>query len=700
MIQNNKADDELHHQQTVKKYQQTVELEMKTRKVEKEKKTLSQQAHASGAENSAHKSNAMDEAARSKAREFMKKQQEKRKLETKKEVDKSFVIKQRLDELRKTTRNVITKKPKKTKPQVKISPPKEFYSLDNLHMKEIRVLRLKPLSAGSRKSAENNPGTPVKPNEEKIDDTFDASKLSFALHSPAKIVSPVKIASPVKKPVSPLKKLSSPLKLTNKQQLAKPDIPQRSRPSSAKENVKPVEDFKLKVPDVKLSLSALNRTEIATQSYHPFMQQQKVPLWLQNTAIQPYPYNFIWAVRKKLEAYTSREEAKKPQVVKDLVTPHLKLSKQFKKGRKLPEFLVKSSGDDNEELQHPTITDDSESNLKSLEREMAFEANTISEISSIKTDFALKSRSQEKESNHAADDDDTTISESIFHSVRDDVFVGKKRESTNSEYSRSFDSKIGSLAPENVSPNTTEMRLNFLSSTILPTLPKPEAQQVDFENNKLNQEKEEDYQKMLEAFNKSLSHVIEVNQVLSNALSSKSSVTSSRTSETVKNYSSSFEKNVESETQKTSAESNISEMIETLVQQSQPPVRVVEAHSESHSSINTFIEDSKSTTVKPDVVGDAIEDPPIIYNEPAQEFSSSSTKVTTTTTTKIVQQKISVGKKEENENSLNESKLLDMFKPSEPETSFSIADNNASFGMVSRKKVESNMFLTLFPCNS
>lgn len=701
---NNKPADELSREPTVKKYQQTVELEKKTRKVEKEKETLNKPAHASGAENSAHKSNAMDEAARKEAREFMKKQREKRKLETKKEVDKSFVIKQRLDELRKTTSNVISKKPMKSKSPMKISPPKEFYSLNNLHMKEIKVLKLKPLSAGSHKSAAIDTMTPTKFNEARIDETFDTIKLPFTRHSPIKTASPVKTVSPVKKPATPDKKPASPLQLLNYQRLSKPDVTQRSRPTSSKENKKPDDDFKLRVPDVKLTMSTLNRTELVPSSYQP---AQKIPFWLQNTAIQPYPYNFIWAVRKKLEAYTSAEEARqkareKSQAVKNFETPHLKHNNQVKKGRRLPECLMKNPVDYKDELQRPTITDDSETTGKSMEQEIASEANTISEISSLQSDMALvKSKSQENERNE--DDDDTTISESIFHSTRDDAFVGKERGNFYSDLSKnSFEHKIGNLAPENVSANTTEKRTNFFSSTVLPTLEKTEDKKTepdDLENNKLNQEKEEEYQKMLKAFNKSLSHVIEVNQMLSTVLSSKSSVTSSQTSETVKNYSSSFEKNVETETQKTSGDSNISEMIDNLVQKSQPPARPVEAQSESNSSINTFIEDSKSTTLKP-VVGDVIEDPSIIYNEPApaQELSSSSTKVTTTTTTtKIVQQKISIGKKEENENTLNESKLLDMFKQSESETSFSIADNNASFGMVSRKKVKSNMFLMLFP---
>lgn len=667
------------------------------RKAEKEKKALNA-SHSSNAaaESSAHnhKSTALDEAARREAREFMKKQREKRKLEKEKDVDKSFIIRQRLDELRKTTRNVITKKAKKNKSQIKISPPRDLFSIHN-HMKEIKVLKLKPMSAKIRL-----PETTAVPIEDSAVGEMIDSQISPVKCEQAKPKSPAKTANPIRKPMSPLQRRPSPLQIQNHTLSLKPaSAPQSTRPSSSKENKKPHFDLNLKVPDVKLSMSGVNKAELLPAT--TFIQP-KVPFWLQNTAVQPYPYNFIWAVRKKLEAYTSAEEKKQKYQQKfhtrmNLETPQVRNVSKMKKGRKLPEHLLKFGDENVNELQRPTLADDSETNTNSVEREMASEANTYSEISSIKSDLALvKSKSQEKERQKLVDEDDTTISESIFHSLIDDKFVGKKRESVNSEFSRtSFNEKVEELLPEHVSPNTTEKRNNFFSSTLLPkeaALPKSTSQadnlrKVDEENdlssNKLSKDKEEEYQKMLTAFNQSLSHVIQVNNML--MLSSKSSIESSKTtSATVRNYSSSFENNIESDTLKTSADSNISEMIENLVHKSNIPATqvVVDQHSETNSSIKTFIEDSKSIALKPEV-DDAIEDPPIVYNEPAQEFSSSSTKVTTTTTTKIVQQKVSIEKKEDRENTLNESKLLNMFKQSDSETSFNIVDNNASFGTVS-----------------
>jgi hypothetical protein len=699
---------ESHHEPISKKYQQTDELEMKMRKAEREKKALNAPHPSVVAVESPrhnHKSQAMDEASRREAREFMKKQREKRKSEKEKEVDKSCIIRQRLDELRKTTRNVITKKPKKNKSQVKISPPRELFSIHN-HVKEIKVLRLKPMSAKIRL-----PETTAVSAEDADVGALIENDISPVKAEQVKPKSPAKVAMPTRKPISPVRR-PSPLQVQNHTLSLRPaSALHSSRPSSSKENKKPHEDLKLKVPDVKLSMSAVSKTELLPPT--SFIRP-KVPFWLQNSALQPYPYNFIWAVRKKLEAYTSAEEKKqtfrrKVDSRMNLETPQVRNVNKMKKGRKLPDHLLKFGDEKPHELQRPTIGDDSDPNTNSLEREIASEANTYSEISSIKSDLALiKSKSQEKEQQKDDDEDDTTISESVFFSLKDDKFVGKKRESVNCEFSRSsFNEKVEDLLPEHVSPNTSEKRNNFFSSTLLPkevSLPRASRissekiaeEENDLANNQLSKDKNEEYQKMLSAFNQSLSKVIKVNNILK--LSSvSSSVDSSKTaSATVKNYSSSFENNLETETDKTSA---VSELIETIARQSIQPAQVVDQHSETNSSIKTFIEDSKSTTLKPEV-DDAIEDPPIVFNEPAQEFSSSSTKVTTTTTAKIVQQKTSIEKKEERENTLNESKLLNMFRQSDSETSFNIVDNNASFGTVSReimtKQVAKLFLISLF----
>jgi hypothetical protein len=148
-----------------------------------------------------HKSK-LDETARNEAREFMKKQREKRKMDVKKEVDKSFIIKQRLEELKKSTKDAVIKNIKKSKNSIKKSPPKDdsYYSMFNMNMKEVKELRLKPMSRASRR--------------EEVELSANKLPASPRVSSPKKPpLSPV-INLQRRQPLSP-KKPPSPLKIIN-----------------------------------------------------------------------------------------------------------------------------------------------------------------------------------------------------------------------------------------------------------------------------------------------------------------------------------------------------------------------------------------------------------------------------------------------------------------------------------------------------
>lgn len=687
----NKIDDA---DQLMKK--QDIELErVNIPKAVIEKKTLNlqQQKQAPPVQSPVVNKSKMDEGVRSEARKFMKKQREKRKMEVKKEIDKSFVIKQRLEELRQHTKDALVKKPENKKSPLKPSPPLDFnssyYSLSNNKMKEIKVLRLKPMSANDDMKPEDETEIPVESN----------TNINIP-NSPCKQPLPKSQAS-----VSPMKlspnPQTSPIRLEVKRQSSQPS----TRPSSAKENKKSDnnDELRLIVPDVKLSMvntstkQILNRSDISTVHNQTFVKplSNNIPIWLQNSIVQPYPYNFIWAVRKKLEAFTTQQKnastKNKQNTHYDLETPQIKKNKKSTKARRLRHSMILE--DDN----------DSDSNTKSEGIELPSEANTISEISSIKSDIVPeKSQSVERQSivKISTNDDETIISESIFHTISDDHFVGKKRESINSEFDRaSFDKKLQSLGPENISPNTSKKQNNFLSSTLIknnqdskneeakifkkPEAP-PNAELNDLDNNnKVNEEKEEEFKKMLLAFNKSLSHVVEVNHLLSNALISKSSSSSSHASSSIRSsaqksfaettesskrdsdqdkYSSSFEKNIES----SEKSSKISEMIENMIQaqdtKEHKKANIIEDNSDQNSSIRTLIADSE-----------IIEDPPIVYHsEQPQELTSSTTKITTTITktNNNYQESASDSRKNQFENTLNESKLISMFRLSESEVSF------------------------------
>ncbi|KAL7029326.1 hypothetical protein ACKWTF_006187 [Chironomus riparius] len=629
----------------------------------------------------------MDEGVRSEARKFMKKQREKRKMEVKKEIDKSFVIKQRLEELRQHTKDALAKKHENKKSPLSPSPPLDFnssyYSLSNNKMKEIKVLRLKPMSANDDMKPEDETEIPVE-STVNIPDSPCEQPLPKSQAS----VSPMKLSP---------NQQNSPIRLEVKRQSSQPS----TRPSSEKENKKSDnnDELRLIVPDVKLSMvntstkQILNRSDISTVHNQTFVKplSNNIPIWLQNSVVQPYPYNFIWAVRKKLEAFTTQhknDSTKNEQYTHfNLETPQIKKNKKTSKARRLHHGIILE--DDN----------DSDSNTKSEGIELPSEANTISEISSIKSDIVPeKSQSVEKQSivKFSTNDDETIISESIFHTISDDHFVGKKRESINSEFDRaSFDKKLKSLGPENISPNTSEKQNNFLSSTLKNnqdskneeiSFKKPEVpSNVELNdldnNNKINEEKEEEFKKMLLAFNKNLSHVVEVNHLLSNALISKSS--SSHASSSIRSsaqqksfadstesskrdsdhdkYSSSFEKNIES----SERSSKISEMIENMIQadtKEHQKANIIEDNSDQNSSIRTLIVESE-----------IIEDPPIVYHsEQPQELTSSTTKITTTITktNNNYQESTSDSRKNQFENTFNESKLISMFRLNESEVSF------------------------------
>lgn len=572
-----------------------------------------------------HKSK-MDEGTRREARNFMKKQREKRKMEVKKEADKSFVIKQRLEELRQHTKDVLAKK--KTKSPVRSAPPpvgSSYYSLSNHKMREIKELKLKPMK---KPHADDVP--------EEINNKIESNIPKSPVKQPQVSVSPVKL-SPV-----PFTRQSS------------------TRPSSSNKKSDNNNDLRLTVPDVKLSMvnkQVLNRSDVAVTA-------NTIPSWLQTSIIQPYPYNFIWAVRKKLEAFTSEKNVK-THMQHDFETPQIKRNKKSAKARRLDQIV-------NDE-------DESETNARSEEIELASEANTISEISSIRSDVAAETKTSMK--------NEPTINESIFHTVSDGKFIGQKRESVNSEFDRaSFDKKLQQLGPENVSPNTTAKKMNFLSSTLKTnqTTTTKSDQEGMFKqphtistksalndldnNNKVNEDKEEEFKKMLLAFNKSLSHVVEVNHLLSAALVSKSSSASVKSSSQKspiesqmrdsehdnRDYSSSFEKNIES-SEKTS---NISEMIENMIQADTKQQQRAGDNSEDNSSIQTLIADSDDK---------AIEDPPILYHsEQPQELTSSTTKITITRTDNNLQE---LTRKNGHETTLNESRLISMFRLSESELS-------------------------------
>lgn len=624
-----------------------------------------------------HKSSMANEAVRREAREFMKKQKEKRKQldETKKEEDKSFIIKQRLAQLKITTRNVIVnanKAPLSKQPNAGANETANSHDVSPLprHKKyptyrEIHTLKLKPMS---RKIQSSSSTTEVmnKSHDEPDDDRDTPPEVEEVLQKKTQCgtareesemeVNPKQAsasaasfpASPVKKahttqPQS-LKKLVSPLQLQNHQlhgtTTTKPDVV--AQRASVNANRKASLDLKLKIPDVKLNITPLARQEIIPN-------KMKTPAWLQSSFHQPYPYNFIFAVKKKLEAYISAEELKKQRLAK--------------KQKKTTTMAKKKQKDDSEDM------------------------NTMSEISSIQSDLVLM-RSQKsseetpprqmanvgaaRSANEAArddDDDDTTISFSTLNSVKDELFVGKQRESVNLEFERhhSFPPKPeDDLTIEDISPNTSEKRENFLSSTKIekssppprvltfkkpeiPSLQRPQVHQSDNDNHNSSHGKENNYRKMLEDFQSSLTQVIEVNNQLSSSVidsgSKPSSVTS--TTSTAKSYSTLFEKAIDTESSNAISSSHrVNNKADN-----QESSKLGET-----SSIETFIDESETLQEKR-----VVNDPPIIVNETQREVKNNET-ISQMTSTIVTRDDDDDVKQTFNDNTLNESKILNILQ--------------------------------------
>lgn len=650
-----------------------------------------------------HKSTMVNEAVRKEAREFMKKQKEKRKQldETKKEEEyKSFIIKQRLAQLKITTRNVIAsanKAPLSKQQQANAGDTAD--EIGNSHevsrhkkyptYREIHTLKLKPMSKKIQSSS-NEMANKSHDGPSNVDDdhngtrTPDVEEVSLALHRQktqcdiAREESEMEVnpkqasasaisfpASPVKKPHTQpqsLKKLVSPLQLQNHQLHAtttKRDVAQQHQRTAANANKKPsIDDLKLKIPDVKLNITPLTRQEIVPSVEYA---RKKTPAWLQSSFTQPYPYNFIFAVKKKLEAYISKEELKKIKVAKKQQKPATATKKRQK--------------DDSEDM------------------------NTMSEISSIQSDLVLM-RSQKSseevssprnqlkvggnaipanEANHNDDDDDdTTISISTLNSVKNELFVGRNRESINSEFERhqSFPPKNeDDLTIEDISPNTSEKQENFLSSTKIdrkspprsialtfkksdiPALNRPQVHQSDNDNHNSVHGKENDYRKMLDAFQTSLTQVIEVNNQLSSSVidgGSKPSSVTSTTSSTAKSYSTLFEKAIDTESSRGISSSHQRYQVNENNADNRESSKLGET---TTSSIETFIE--SETTLR----GKVVVDPPIIVNETHSEVKNNgSTSQLTSTLVTRDDGDDDVKQLTFNDNTLNESKILNILQ--------------------------------------
>lgn len=411
------------------------------------------------------------------AREFMKKQKERRKTEGKENAtgcDKD-VIKQRLEELRKNTRNIVNRNVAKSKSAG--NTPKKEQKIEKPVVPQktfVQVFDVKPKVQKNEPEVRKSTGILKKPNEE--------SKKS----------SPSFYGTPITE--NRLKVDASSMVSNESLNPSRFDLYERSGGT-----------FPLKHKYTKPSIETL-------------------PFWLKHSTVRPYPYNFIWAVRKKLEALAAETELQKQQEgqkqkkvqiqhrqeVKIIETP--KTTQQISGQRTLRKPLVESMNEDqhdgkknrfsdflmNKYINNPLETskielkkaqeNESETNANTSSFQDP-DGNTISEISSIKSD-AVNSfpNNQLKKIDNVLmeenEDGDTTITESILQSSLEVSPIrknnGKDAEGENNEeedrlyitlhrgnltsenkYSDQFESRNNN----SFSMNNTNKKNNFLSST-------------------------------------------------------------------------------------------------------------------------------------------------------------------------------------------------------------------------------------------
>jgi hypothetical protein len=305
-------------------------------------------------------------------------------------------------------------------------------------------------------------------------------------------------------------------------------------------------DLDLKIPNVKLQSPALEQHSKSTNQNQTFDQQRRpnVPYWLQQTSMQPYPYNFITAVRKKLQAIVNAENKKDNKGVqtsdvikvqgrrsvhrsKDAAPHNLyqetpRVSKTAISQKRKLNIKDWSTQHDSQLMKSPTNGERTSKSLSEVNTNMSSismpvsEVNTISEISSIKSDAQQrKSYSSSFPSNSETSPENAEHVPLISPSKTQDP-EEKQLQRKSSTFVLNG-SKIMTDSPfdwqqkkANVTiVNQTVEKLDGCQQTSIvenfgPQMSNDPATLYN---------KEQEYKQLLATFNKSLSQVVEVHQV-------------------------------------------------------------------------------------------------------------------------------------------------------------------------------------------
>ncbi|XP_052895960.1 uncharacterized protein LOC128303141 [Anopheles moucheti] len=334
---------------------------------------------------------------------------------------------------------------------------------------------------------------------------------------------------------SPLKELQAVLKPPNKAKVNAQLIVINADQDTAEPTKEAEKELKLQVPDVMLVPT--NATALPVKQQHesivissnseensapPIPQSlpvKSIPPWLKQSLRQPDPYPFILAVRKKLEAVQNvREEKNKPtnnqEQNKMQQISSSRYNSYMNEIESVPFIRKKSAAgrqaEENALNKRQLSTARGEGSSIVTKISPCSSPNTTSEISSIRSDIALPLPP-------------------LLSSTKIEIPIGSYGASKTSgaisplSVERISHLKIASPAGSTIrSPNhsadekSQEIKKDVKARSSSPT--RPHAQQSLNVSHMDRSQKEFEYQRLLESFNRSLTHVIEVNQQLYSAL--------------------------------------------------------------------------------------------------------------------------------------------------------------------------------------
>uniref|UniRef100_A0A0K8W962 Uncharacterized protein n=1 Tax=Bactrocera latifrons TaxID=174628 RepID=A0A0K8W962_BACLA len=266
-----------------------------------------------------------------------------------------------------------------------------------------------------------------------------------------------------------------------------------------------------------------------------------LPYWLKPSAVQIYPYNFIMAVRRKLEALADVRQSTNQIHIKSQKTANSQIADKTSLSRfdslnqslkqktdaaesKYSEGSLKTIKIDTERIYtncknsdiHPTQSQSEiNSNLSSISVQLLQSSNNELRTSSNKTNSIPLTYAKSKDF-ALTSEDDTTISSSIFNSPERII---RQRNDTCKSNSEERHRAISPLSLERVE-NLTIMSSKKLKTAIAAKHVNPirgDARTSKKEQNMFHNQstsREIDFNQLLKDFNRSLSQVIEVNDRL------------------------------------------------------------------------------------------------------------------------------------------------------------------------------------------